>query len=49
VVVETAGAKALQRLAAENDALEASGNALNAEHVQLAKAQVVADTLRVTG
>ncbi|MGC8400547.1 hypothetical protein ACP3P6_05195 [Enterobacter mori] len=49
MVVETAGAKAFQRLTAEHNALEASADALDAEHVQLAKAQVIADTLRVTG
>lgn len=48
VIVKTTRAKAFQRIAAKNNALEARANTFYAQNGKFAKAQFIAYALRVT-
>ena len=49
MIVKAARRKAVQRLAAEDNALKTGADALNVQHSQFTEAQIIANALRVAG
>ena len=49
MIVKAARRKAVQRLAAEDNALKTGADALNVQYSQFTEAQIIANALRVAG